>query len=447
MAGQPWQASGEWLSEVIMWLVFRVAGWSGVVVLAAVSMASAMLIVGLTSSRKLGGLPLLIVLALSASVFSHFGPSARPFCFVLPVTVGFVGGRVVARDRNQAPSLWLAALMVAWVNMHGSFVLGLALIGPFALEAVIEASPGERRRAAVQWGLFAIVALLAALCNPYGVDALTYPFRLTSIQALRSIEEWSVTDLGQFYNFDAFLVAWLLSAFALPIRMPLGRAIIVILLGGMALTHIRHVALLVLIVPMVLAGPLAKAIEQGRRVVDWRRVTAVATVALGIVAVCFGAERLVVPFERGDSPMWPGSAVKAVPAEIRARRVINEVNFGGYLIFEGIAPSFDARLELYGNALQLTIDYDWLDESYVDWTLTVPDSPVNSLLDHDPKWVRIYADQLAVVHVRKSVWDVYRAGAKSRAADAHKNAHRRRDEPGKVQGVARAFRALSGRHG
>jgi hypothetical protein len=31
-------------------------------------------------------------------------------------------------------------------------------------------------------------------------------------------------------------------------------------------------------------------------------------------------------------------------------------------------------------------------------------------LGNDPKWVLISADQFAVVHVRKSVWDAVKAG-------------------------------------
>jgi hypothetical protein len=34
-------------------------------------------------------------------------------------------GFIAARNRGGAPPLWLAALMTAWVNMHGGFIFGL----------------------------------------------------------------------------------------------------------------------------------------------------------------------------------------------------------------------------------------------------------------------------------------------------------------------------------
>ena len=65
----------------------------------------------------------------------------------------------------------------------------------------------------------------------------------------------------------------------------------------------------------------------------------------------------------------------------------------------------DDRVELYGDA-QTNFDYRWLDANAIDWTLTAPDSPITPLLDQDAsKWVRIYQDRFASVHVRKAVWD------------------------------------------
>ena len=47
MPGAPWTAH-EWLAEILLTLAFRLAGWSGVVLMTGAAAASAALIVGLT---------------------------------------------------------------------------------------------------------------------------------------------------------------------------------------------------------------------------------------------------------------------------------------------------------------------------------------------------------------------------------------------------------------
>jgi hypothetical protein len=49
--------------------------------------------------------------------------------------------------------------------MHGGFIFGLILIGPFALEAVTAAPVGARLFAARAGATFALAALAAALIN------------------------------------------------------------------------------------------------------------------------------------------------------------------------------------------------------------------------------------------------------------------------------------------
>ena len=86
----------------------------------------------------------------------------------MPVMVAWVGGMLAAADRRAAPSLLLLPLMALWANLHGGFVLGLALIGPIGLEAVWSTEPGRRVQLALRWGLFGVAAVAAAdvICWP-----------------------------------------------------------------------------------------------------------------------------------------------------------------------------------------------------------------------------------------------------------------------------------------
>ncbi len=90
--------------------------------------------------------------------------------------------------------------------------------------------------------------------------------------------------------------------------------------------------------------------------------------------------------------------------------MFNDYGFGGYLIFAGVKPFIDGRY-FYGDAfIKRTFEATFvlsselpqmLEEYRIAWTLLDAHSPAVVLLDHLPGWRRLYADDIAVVHVRE----------------------------------------------
>jgi hypothetical protein len=114
-------------------------------------------------------------------------------------------------------------------------------------------------------------------------------------------------------------------------------------------------------------------------------------------------------------PLPPRLAVEKLK-ELRKSRVLNDYYFGGYLISQGIPTFIDSRAELYGaafltrysRALELEDLADFLrllDEYKIDTTLLFPSTRAVGLLDRLPEWQRIYADDVAVIHVRRTHQD------------------------------------------
>ena len=408
MLGAPWTAH-EWLSEVLLAIAFHLGGWSGVVLLTGAASAAAALIVGLTAARELRGAPLIATVAIGLSLVTA-NLLARPHVLALPIVAAWSAGLIAARARGRAPPLGLATLMSAWANLHGGFIFGLMLIGPFALEAVTEAPVGARLLAARAWATFALASLVAALINPYGVEALLLPFRLMSVENLSRISEWRPQDFSHIGTMELAVLTLLGLTLTRPFAIPPIRAALLIALVAMALQHSRHQVLLGIIAPMLLARPIAAAIGAGRFGEDGRRVARVALPATVAAGLAIGAVRLMTPTEQTDGASAPISALSAVPQELRRKPVLNDYAFGGYLIFEHVRPFIDARAELYGDAMmglygRLQAGDDTAVERTlkrydIGWTIFAPDSRIVAILDHEPGWRRLYADTTAIVHVR-----------------------------------------------
>jgi len=133
-------------------------------------------------------------------------------------------------------------------------------------------------------------------------------------------------------------------------------------------------------------------------------------VALAGVALLASSAILLRGGAQEPSGITPAAALAAVRAAHVEGPVLNEYSFGGYLIFSGIEPFIDGRAELYGNAFikrygeAMLVESDQLPqllaEYGITWTLIEPGIPAVVLLDHLPGWRRLYADAIAVVHVR-----------------------------------------------
>jgi hypothetical protein len=116
-------------------------------------------------------------------------------------------------------ALWLLPpLMALWVNLHGGYLIGLVFIG------LAVAGEGLRwlldRRNALPWPLLAtaIVAGLASLLTPHGLDALRYPLTYVGKEnaSLQFVAEWRSPDFHQALFFP--FAASLLLALALGLR-------------------------------------------------------------------------------------------------------------------------------------------------------------------------------------------------------------------------------------
>jgi hypothetical protein len=409
-AGTPW-ISSQWLAQVLFAQAYAVAGWAGVVVLSAAAIAIAQ---GLLIRFLLDKLVIAPALVLSVAGFVLASPHmlARPHALALPVMVAWIGGLIRTLDERRLPPFVLLPLMTLWANLHGGFTFGIFFIAPVALEALWNAAPAERVRVVLYWAGFALLAVIASCITPYGVESILVTRRILGLgQALALINEWRPQDFSTFAAFELCLLLGVGFALYRGLTMPPIRILVLLGLLHMALAHSRSSEMLGLLAPLVIAAPLAPQIGQRetglveRRSAAWPVALAL-VLALGVVS--FAMAQFL---DYRPSPLTtPARAVAAVKASGKTH-ILNSYNFGGYLIASGLAPFIDGRTELYGETFFTRYDratslqdvgsfLRLLHDDHIDVTLLTPHTPAIGLLDRLKGWTRVYADEIAVVHVR-----------------------------------------------
>jgi hypothetical protein len=259
MTGQPLHPH-EWLFQVIMAAVYRLTGWGGMYVLLGLAFAATTFILSRALLRYLDPVPALYVLIFALIVLKGW-VTLRPHILAMPILALFTDELLLARSENKSPRLWLiAALMLAWVNLHGSFLFGIALMAPFAVEAVLEAK--DRARVAAQWGASILTAAVAAMLNPSGIHGLLFPLIFSFSGANAHFPDWRGLVLAEDLPSQAAFLAGLAAILLLGVRLSPIRLIVLIGMLHITLEHRRFVAILAIVGAILLAEPIAQAIAK-----------------------------------------------------------------------------------------------------------------------------------------------------------------------------------------
>ena len=408
-AGEPW-VSSSWLSQVLLAASYNLAGWTGPIVLAAACIAATFALLTWILGQRLPAL-FAIVVTLVALLVPVQHLLARPHVFVLPVMLAWAYGLLSASERGRAPSFWLLPLIALWANLHGGFIFGLVLVGGLALDALWNADRAERKTLALRWAAFGVAALAACCVTPYGWGSVLAARKILDLgELLHLIYEWMPADFSRLSMFEMAILALIGGALYGGVKLSPPRIALVLGLLHMALAHNRNIEIFALLLPIVVMTPVASQFGwQPARFAQMGMPSAVTAVLLVLV----GCWSWVLSVNAGFAPperQSPAAAVDVLKAR-NSKRVLNDLPFGGYLIWRQMPVFIDGRAELYGEAFEMAyyralqlkdvnLFLDILKTWEIDAVLLTPATPAVGLLDNIGGWQRIYSDENAVLHVR-----------------------------------------------
>ncbi len=430
----PWTLH-EWLGEVIMALVHRLTGITGIVIMFSFLIAlSGYLVFTLLLEGKtnlyFSSIAVLLVTLSSASNWL-----ARPhiFTFVLFIIWYHLLSNYQYRERNHL--YFLPLIMVIWVNLHGGFILGLILLGIYLFGNLAQycfAAPNNRR----QWldkarriGLITIVCALVALFNPYGYDTLLFPFRVVQDKFLMdSIAEYLSPNFHSILimPFELLLLTTIAIFAVSSSTVDAIELTLMMLFGHMALFSSRHIPLFAFIAGPILVKHAQLAFEStdGRLIKILKRrmenLAAVNQATIRFLWPAFGMAVVLALVAVGaikhdfDSNYVPTKAVAFIRQEFIAGNMFNNDEFGDYIIYAAwprYRVFIDGRTDMYGASRvkeYLTLSqardgWESLIEKYqLTWVFHEPTSMLSKILLERTDWKLVYSDKVANIFVKSS---------------------------------------------
>ena len=249
--------------------------------------------------------------------------------------------------------------------------------------------------------------------TPYGWNSLLASRKILALgEALPLIMEWRPADFSYLGPLEVCLLLGFGLALHRGVSLPPLRILLLLGMLHMALSQMRSLETFALLVPLFLAAPLAQQIgavdDHAKPAAAPRGVLfAGLTVVLLAGTVAYASAVRFEPHTRG-SPVTAVAELK----KLHFSRVFNDYDFGGYLIANGVAPFIDGRTELYGEEFFVAHNaasglmkpenlFRLLDEYNIEATLMRTQSAATKLLDHMDGWQKVYADDIATIHVHK----------------------------------------------
>jgi hypothetical protein len=215
VAGQPW-ITHEWLTEVILYALYALAGQGGLILVFAGIITAAFALSYLQCDGRPYLASFVVVLAAIASAVTW---GVRPQMLSLLLSAVFLYVLHLTAKGNSKYLWLLPPLMVLWANLHGSFFLGVVYLAAHTIGATLEHVFVRSEEAKVDWKdirRLAVVTLLTAaapILNPNGIRLLVYPFGTLGSAAMQQyIAEWFSPDfhLAQFQPFALYVLILLL---------------------------------------------------------------------------------------------------------------------------------------------------------------------------------------------------------------------------------------------
>ncbi len=425
-SGSPWHLH-EWLSEVLMYKVYEVAGSQVLSLLFAFIIVFTFIIVYLRTNEKpyVSGIVTFIVAYVSSV---SWGVRPQVFNMLFASIFIYILEGLRKGELNKKNYLLLFPLLVLWINLHSGAILGLVLIGIYVFLNHFYAHSKETQLSFISSIAVIFLAIFALLLSPHGYSSLIYPFETLSSEAMKAyINEWHSPDFHSDTGRPFYLL--LISVFLIimfsKVKPSMSEGILILGSLSQALMSYRNIPFFCICLGPYLSSALGDMLKnvpsikhlirppdrsspRGEKLVS-------AMLFLGFSIVCLmDIQSRIKLSDEAISKEFPTIAIDSLKEQLNSQtnpRVFNYYSWGGYLIWNDIPVFIDGRADMYGDeffnryASVATVKAnasEILDEFNIDYVLYPTDSPLITFLKASGKYHLVHEDKLATILKRSS---------------------------------------------
>jgi hypothetical protein len=328
----------EWLAQVLFFLVWRAAGFGGVVLFRALLLAAFCVLVGLVAWRRCGGFYRSLAAACAAAGMSTRFALDRPYL----VTFMLLAATIAILEYRRW--LWLLPpLFLIWANCHGGFFLGWLVLAAYSSEALWTRVADARRLLTVS-----AISLLLSGANPNGFRILQVLLYYRSSSLTKNLLEWT---RPAWFAFSEFTVLWMGAALLMlwaSRRVRIVDWILFAAFAAAAFSAQRNTILVGLIAPIVIVSYF-----------PWKRVLPpLAPFAASLLLIGGGmAASWGSAFQlRAAEWRYPAGAADFLLGHHVTGPIFNTYEYGGYLIWR-LWP--EERVFIDGRSLSESLFQDY----------------------------------------------------------------------------------------
>lgn len=338
-SGHRW-VDQQWLAQLLFYGAARLGGVGLAFAVSALAALTAFGLAALTAQRR-GASPVAILVFLGwAVVAAPWGLQMRAQVLALPLFALILW--LLTRERDtRCPSLLVLPVLVLWANIHGSVVVGLAVVFIYALVALAR---GARARALA----LLVLAPASLFVSPYAARLPGY-YRLMLLDPPfgRFVKEWQRTSPSPLTAaFFVLAIAAVILVLRRRHRVALLDFLVLGLTLAVALDAMRgliwfSLAALALLPALATRRPGSVRFTGG--VASWSTAVALATI---VAAVLWVSARPASAYET----RLPASAADVVRAHAGSARVLANDTTADWLLWKIPALrgrlAYDVRFEL-----------------------------------------------------------------------------------------------------
>ncbi len=198
----------HWLSEVIFFGIFSLAGFTGLILIKVVLIFAAFLLLFFIAKNYAKFWPLTISFLLSIFIFIQ-RTEVRPEIFSFVILAFFLWVLFQAKYSSRSDWLWFLPLLeLFWVNLHIYFFIGPFLVLAFFIDRLINKDYAHIKKIiAVLFLTFA-----ATLINPNGIQGALLPFNVLNEYGYNIVENQTLSFFADFFGFSLSIFIFKLSA-------------------------------------------------------------------------------------------------------------------------------------------------------------------------------------------------------------------------------------------